>query len=809
MRMFSRLLTGVLTLMMISGAAASAGDYPIRPAPFTQVVFTDSFWAPRLETNRTVTLPHNFRKCEETGRIDNFAKAGGLMTGKFEGIFFNDSDVFKVVEGAAYCLTLHPDPALDAYLDDLIAKFAAAQEPDGYLYTSRTIDPENPQPGSGKERWSHLQHSHELYNVGHMYEAAVAHYLATGKRSFLEIAIKNADLIDHVFGLGKKYAVPGHPEIEIGLSKLYRVTGDERYLRLARFFIDQRGRAEHRELFGEYCQDHKPVVEQDEAVGHAVRGGYLYAGVADVAALTGDAAYIAAIGRIWDNVVAKKLYLTGGIGARRQGEAFGDAYELPNHSAYNETCAAIANALWNHRLFLLHGDAKYLDVLERTLYNGFLSGVGFGGTTYFYPNPLESDGLFAFNHGSASRQPWFDCACCPTNVVRFLPSLPGYVYAQRDNEIYIGLFIASSVRLTLHDQPIVITQETQYPWEGAVRITVSPEAPADFTLCVRIPGWAQNHPVPSDLYRYLEAATEPVALSVNGETTPMHIEKGFARITRRWKTGDTVEVHFPMPIRRVVAHERVAENQGRVALERGPLVYCAEWADNRGRVFNIILPDDAPLAARHVPGLLRGVTVIEGSAKALYRADKGDDIETRNHDFTAIPYYAWAHRGAGEMAVWLARGPEAARVPPRPTLAGRSRPSASHMNPSDTLAALNDQIEPQNSNDHSISRFTWWDHRGTSEWVQYEFPEETEVSAVEVYWFDDTGQGQCRVPKSWRVLYKDGTIWKPVKAKGAYPCERNQFNRAEFAPVRTGALRLQVELQPQFSGGILEWRIPE
>ncbi len=801
---------GALALMMmIAGSAASAGDYPIRPAPFTQVMFRDTFWAPRLETNRTVTLPHNFRKCEETGRIDNFAKAGGLMPGKFEGIFFNDSDVFKVVEGAAYCLSLHPDPALDACLDDLIAKFAAAQEPDGYLYTSRTIDPENPQPGSGRERWSHLQHSHELYNVGHMYEAAVAHYLATGKRNFLDIAIKNADLIGQVFGPGKKYAVPGHQEIEIGLSKLYRVTGDERYLQLARFFIDQRGRAEHRELFGEYCQDHKPVVEQDEAVGHAVRAGYFYAGVADVAALTGDTAYIAAIGRIWDNVVSKKLYITGGIGARRHGEAFGDAYELPNHSAYNETCAAIANVLWNHRLFLLHGDAKYLDVLERTLYNGFLSGVGFDGTTYFYPNPLESDGLYAFNQGRVSRQPWFDCACCPTNVVRFVASLPGYVYAQRDNDIYVGLFIAGSAHMTLHNQPIVITQETQYPWDGAVRITVSPEAVTDFTLCVRIPGWAQGRPLPSDLYHYLDAAAEPIALSVNGEAAPLNIDKGFARITRTWKAGDRVAVQLPMPVRRVLANEQVADNRGRVALERGPLVYCAEWVDNGGRALNIILPDDAPLSARHAPDLLRGITVIEGCAKAIHRADDGGEIEMRDQDFMAIPYYAWAHRGEGEMTVWLARHPNAARVPPRPTLAARSRPSASYMNPSDTLAALNDQVEPKNSNDHSIPRFTWWDRKGTSEWVQYDLAEETEVAAVEVYWFDDTGQGQCRVPKSWRVLHKEANIWKPVNAKGDYPCERDRFNRAEFAPVRTGALRLQVQLQPEFSGGILEWRIPE
>ncbi|MDZ7333408.1 MAG: glycoside hydrolase family 127 protein, partial [candidate division KSB1 bacterium] len=395
-------------------------DYPIKPVPFTDVQVTDQFWQPRMETNRTVTIPYDFKKCEETGRIDNFAKAGGLMEGEFVGIRYNDSDVYKVIEGAAYSLRLYPDPQLEQYLDDLIAKIAAAQEDDGYLYTARTINPAKPPKNAGPERWSYLIHSHELYNVGHMYEAAVAYYQATGKRSLLDVAIKNANLIDSVFGPGKKHDPPGHQEIEIGLTKLYRVTGDERYLKLAKFFLDQRGRYIGRKPYdeyisAEYTQDHKPVIEQDEAVGHAVRAGYMYSGMADVAALTGDQDYIKAIDRIWENVVSKKLYITGGIGARSEGEAFGDNYELPNLEAYNETCAAIANMFWNHRLFLLHGDAKYIDVLERTLYNGFLSGVGLDGNEFFYPNPLESDGRH-------NRSPWFDCACCPVNVVLFLPS---------------------------------------------------------------------------------------------------------------------------------------------------------------------------------------------------------------------------------------------------------------------------------------------------------------------------------------------------------------------------------------------------
>jgi DUF1680 family protein len=391
-------------------------DYPVTPVAFTRVGFADAFWSQRLETNRKVTIPYDFQKCEDTGRVDNFVKATGLMEGSHEGIFFNDSDVFKVIEGASYSLSLHADPDLDAYLDDLIAKIAAAQESDGYLYTARTIDPGAvTAEREGLTRWSNLRVNHELYNVGHMYEAAVAHYQATGKRNFLDIALKNAELIDSVFGPDKKRDVPGHQEVEIGLVKLYRITGEKRYLELAKFFLDERGHARGRELYGNFdnpgvMQDHLPVVEQDEAVGHAVRAVYMYSGMADAAALTGDQAYLEALNALWDNVVAKKLYLTGGIGARHHGEAFGDDYELPNDTAYTETCAAIGNIYWNHRMFLLHGDAKYLDVLERSLYNGFLSGIALSGDRFFYVNPLSFDGETDFNRDdSRERLPWFGC----------------------------------------------------------------------------------------------------------------------------------------------------------------------------------------------------------------------------------------------------------------------------------------------------------------------------------------------------------------------------------------------------------------
>ncbi len=640
-----------ILLILMSCTTSPEKTFQVQQVPFTDVKIGDEFWAPRMETNRRVTIHYDFKKCEETGRINNFAKAGGLIEGKFEGIRYNDSDVYKIVEGASYSLSLHPDPELEKYLDDLIYKIAAAQEDDGYLYTTRTIDPEHPARSAGDTRWSYLIHSHELYNVGHMYEAAVAFYQATGKRLLLDVAIQSADLINSVFGPGKRHDPSGHQEIEIGLAKLYKVTGDEKYLKLAKFFLDQRGRYTKREPYyaygnAEYTQDHKPVVDQDEAVGHAVRAGYMYSGMADVAALTGNIEYIKAIDRIWENVVFKKLYITGGIGARQKGEAFGDNYELPNRTAYNETCAAIANMMWNHRLFLLHGDAKYIDVLERTLYNGFLSGVGMNGEEFFYPNPLESTG----NH---KRSPWFDCACCPVNIVRFLPSLPGYVYGFQDDIVYVNLFIQGTSIIKIKNNTVKLRQDTQYPWEGNIKITVDPDLSKEFAINVRIPGWSQNKPVPSDLYRYINTSQEKAALKINGEKIDIDLNKGFACIRRKWKNGDVIELNLPMPIRKVVSHEKVKDNQGKIALERGPIVYCAEWPDNGGHALNLLVPEKTEFQAIHKSDLLNGVTIFTGKALGLYKNKDDGSIEKREQDFIAIPYYAWAHRGQGEMTVWL------------------------------------------------------------------------------------------------------------------------------------------------------------
>ena len=636
-------------------AVSEQKNYPIAPVSFTEVKVTDEFWASRIETNRKVSIPYCFEKCEETGRIDNFAIAGGLKKGEHQGNYpFDDTDAYKILEGASFSLSVHPDAKLEKYLDELIVKIAAAQEDDGYLYTCRTNDSKKLINWYGKERWVNLPRSHELYNMGHLYEAAVAHYEATGKRSLLDVAIKNADFLDTVFGPGKNTEAPGHQIIEMGLARLYLASGNENYLKLAKFFLDTRGTGGD-----EYNQSHKKVVEQSEAVGHAVRASYMYCGMADVAALTGDNSYMAAIDRIWENVVTKKLYLTGGIGARGGGEAFGKNYELPNGSAYCETCAAIGNVMWNHRMFLFHGDAKYIDVLERTLYNGLISGVSLEGDSFFYPNPLESS-------GQHKRSPWFPCACCPGNMTRFVASVPRYVYATKDDKLYVNLFISNSGKVKMGNNTVRITQQTRYPWDGAVKMTVEPERSAGFAICVRIPGWARNKPVPSDLYSYESRSDDKISIKVNGKTRAVKIAKGFAMIERKWAKGDVIELSLPMPIRRVVSHEAVEADVGKVALERGPIVYCAEWPDNNGNVLNLVLADNTRLTSEYRKDLLGGVTVLRGKADALGYDGNGKSIVKKEQDFTAIPYYAWAHRGSGEMAVWLASNEAAAKPKARP-----------------------------------------------------------------------------------------------------------------------------------------------
>ena len=772
-------------------------DYNVKPVTFNNVRVEDRFWTPRLEASRKVTIPYCFDKCEETGRIRNFEKAAGLAEGKHEGIYFNDSDVYKVMEGAAYSLRVHPETMMRLYLDKLIKIMAGAQWEDGYLFTFYSVPQRQPE-----KLWTNVQSIHEQYCVGHMYEAAVAHYQVTGEKSFLNVAAKNADLICDVFNAGNRTDPPGHQEIEIGLCKLYRATGDGKYLDQAKFFLDQRGRKGNRGsdgnkgLYGGYSQDHIPVTEQRTAVGHSVRAAYLYTGMADVAALTGNMEYVRAIDAIWKDVVDTKLYITGGIGAAGGHEGFGGHYELPNMRAYCETCASIANIFWNHRMFLMHGDAKYIDVLERVLYNAALSGISTEGDRFFYPNPLESTGRH-------SRSAWFGCACCPSNVARFIPSVPGYAYAHKDGDVYVNLFISGEGAIETADNKITLTQQTQYPWEGAVKIGVEPEKSDTFTIYVRIPGWAQNQPVPSDLYKFHSSSREKARLKVNGKRISPSIEGGFARIERKWRKGDTIELDLPMPVRRVIAHENIADDRGKVALQRGPIVFCLEGPDNDGKVLNLVIGDDAKFHTEYRPNLLGGVTVITGKVRTAKRTLEGDVSLAGEKPFTAIPYYAWAHRGEQQMTVWPARKPEAARAEPADTLTYKSKTTASFVHVS--LDAIKDQILPENSGDSSKMQLYFWPHKDTTEWLRFEWDRKHEISSVKVYWFDDSGRGACHLPESWKVLYRNAAgKFKPVKAGTPYSLKKDTFNKVGFNPVKTDAIKIEITLQQKWSAGVQE-----
>ena len=647
----------VLFLSLV--AIGQQRDYPIQAVDFTSVKLTDKFWLPRIEINRTVTIPASFERCESTGRVKNFVMAGDRK-GKFCTRYpFDDTDIYKTIEGASFSLAVHPDRALQHYLDSLIAIIGKAQEADGYLYTARTIDPVNVGPWLGKERWEkEREMSHELYNAGHLYEAAAAHYLATKKRNLLNIALKNADLVCSVFGPDKKHVAPGHEIIEMGLVKLYRITGRKEYLNTAKFFIEERGHYNGYDKKstdpwknGAYWQDDKPVVTMDEAEGHAVRAGYLYSAVADVAALTGDDSLLHAIDKIWNNVVDKKMYVQGGVGSNGDGERYGRNYELPNATAYNETCAAIALMFWNQRMFLLHGDSKYIDVLEKTLYNGLISGIGLDGKSFFYTNAMQVKSSFTHGDMEAQRSGWFECSCCPTNLVRLIPSIPGYMYAQKNDNIFVNLFISSTAQLDTKDNSVQITQQNNYPWDGHLSFAIDPKKTKQFNLLIRIPGWARNIAMPSTLYRFQNASSPAVTIKVNGQAVPYTVENGYAVISRTWKKNDIAEVDLPMEIKRVVANENLKEDIGKVVLQRGPIIYCAEGIDNNGRAANIIIPGNSTFTTEYVPGMLNGITILKSDVPKVLV--KNEEVSTVRSSFTAIPYYAWANRGKNEMMVWF------------------------------------------------------------------------------------------------------------------------------------------------------------
>lgn len=791
-----------------SGAQTKGSHgYPITPVPFTKVKVTDSFWGQRLKASRDVTIPLAFSKCEETGRYTNFEKAANPSDSyEVKGYSFDDTDVYKTIEGASYSLQTYPDKKLVHYIDSVLDIVAKAQEKDGYLYTSRTMNPKHPHEWAGDKRWSKVEDlSHEFYNLGHMVEGAVAHFQATGSRKFLDIACRYADCVCREIGTkpGQVCVVPGHQIAEMALCKLYVLTGEQRYLDQAKFFLDYRGKTT---IKTEYSQSHKPVVEQDEAVGHAVRAAYMYAGMADVAALTGDKSYINAIDNIWNNIVEKKLYITGGIGATNNGEAFGKNYELPNMSAYCETCAAIGNVYVNYRLFLLHGESKYYDVLERSLYNGLISGVSLDGGGFFYPNPLES-------MGQHQRQPWFGCACCPSNIARFIPSLPGYVYAVNKRDVYVNLFMSNTSQLSVAGKGITLEQQTQYPWDGDIAIKVAANKAGQWAMKLRIPGWVRNEVVPSNLYEFTDNLRPQYNITVNGNAVNGKLtDDGYFTIDRKWKKGDVVRVHFDMDPRTVRANNNVEADRGFVAIERGPIVYCAEWPDNDFDIMGALVNqspkmtvEDGTLHAKDKKVADYYIKVIKTDAQLL-SFDKQGRLNTKDVKLSLIPYYAWCHRGSGKMRVWLSQDLSSSRPEQPATLASLSKVTAS--TPAASLSAVNDRLVPKDGTDRSMPYYHWWPKQGVTEWIAYEFPEASTVQSSTVYWYDDGPWGGCRVPKAWRIFFKnDNGEWQSVSGADKYPTAKGSACTVNFEPVKTKAIKIEIDLPSDNSAGLFEWSV--
>ena len=809
----------------VSPSGRQVGLHSITEVPFTQVRLNDAFWVPRIEVNRTVSIPSAFRECEKNGRFDNFLLAAinngavpssqGETAGTLEhrGDFsFDDTDPYKIIEGASYALAVKYDAKLDHYLDSVINLIALAQEPDGYLTTCVTNKCYRLSGWWGRSKWEKIN-SHELYNSGHLIESAVAHYRATGKKSFLNVAIKNADLVCSTFGPneGQIHRPGGHPIIEMALCKLYKVTGNKRYLEGARYFVEETGRCTDGHAPSMYSQDHLPILQQQEIVGHAVRAGYLYSGVADVAALTADTAYFHALERIWQNMSGKKLFITGGIGSRAQGEGFGPNYELNSHTAYCETCAAIANVYWNYRMFLATGESKYIDVVERALYNNVLSGVSLSGDKFFYDNPLESD-------GEHERQRWFGCACCPGNVTRFIASVPGYMYAvdngahgNNGSTIYVNLYAQGTAKVG----SVELEQATQYPWDGKIQIKVV-KGGGKFALKLRLPGWLKAAPIGNDnLYTYLDRPAN-YSISINGRALYPEIYD-YITLDRKWKKGDVVELNLPMNVRRIVANDNVEDLRGRVALERGPIVYCIEAGDQSNRsVFNLYLPNEEHHAfqTHFEPSLLGGITVIDTKARQVNL-----DGDVKEVDMRAIPYAVWNNSGRQQMEVWIASCPQATRPTPLHTLASKAQTFANRgpiqndapeTAPADAWAGgTNDQWEPKRSSDTSKPYHYWWLKRGTQEAISYRWDEPQSVSNVQVYWLDfDHYDGDFRVPASWTLYYEtaDGQ-WREVEDHEPYTVLRDCYNSVSFRPVKTKSLKIVAQLQKGQSGGVLEWKV--
>ena len=785
-------LTVIISMLLLSACQKSTEkDYPIQGVNFADIKLTDEFWTYMINRNKEVTLPYILDK------LDPANHPGG-------------SGLSKVLEGISYYIMMGNNKELENLADTLISYIKATQQEDGDLGRRRS----NPDgtPLSDSLRWMGIDDFGEvggspyLYGSGHMYEAAAAHYLATGKTSFLDIAEKNAQLILSVFGPDKLQCYPSHPEIELALIKLYRATGKKEYLELSKFFLDARG-----PNGTEYSQSHKKIIDQKEAIGHAVRALYLYSGISDIVALTGDKDYELANNAIWKSVVDSKLYITGGLGAYADHEAFGEPYYLPNVTSYNETCASIANVFWNYRMFLLYGQAEYIDILERTLYNSLLDGVSISGDRFFYPNALES-------HGQYQRASWYGVPCCLSNIIRFMPQVPGYIYAKKDNNIYVNLFMSNTCKINIPAGTVGIVQETAYPWEGKVKLTINPEANEEFNLMVRIPGWAKNKPVPSDLYHFSNESTQDVSLTVNGSPCKYTIKNGYALINHKWLAGDVIELELPMDVRKVMANKKVENLRGRMAVERGPIVYCLEGPDNKDiSIHNLMIDKDAKFELKENHELPYNCYELTTTGSDYKETGNSEKITITEHKVTAIPYYLWANRGPSDMLVWIPSTDSVVSAEPyhAPSIASTSKIISSYD--TTTLSSINDRfIIPYHQN-IPISNYYRWPMDDKNQWVQYKFKNPETVSSVQVYWYDNEPSTMttwyndipwtcCRVPESWQLFYltQNGT-WKAVKALNEYGTEKYKFNKLRFEPVNTTSLKMTVKRHSTCASGIIEW----
>jgi len=769
--------------------------YPINTVSFTSILMADSFWLPRINMIHDVTIPHALT--QSANRIMNFSIAAGLETGSFQSQYpFDDSDVYKIIEAASYSLYYNPDPALERKIDSIITIIGLAQEPDGYLYTARkfsTFPPGFPTSWLGATRWEKENDlSHETYNLGHLFEAACAYYQATGKDNLLQIAIKAADLLDVTFGWGKLETYPGHQIVEVGLARLYRLTGDKRYLDLAKFFLDVRGPGGP-----EYSQAHLKVTDQTKAVGHSVRAAYMYAGMADIAALLDDDSYITAIDKIWEDIVTKKIYVTGGIGASGGNEGFSDDYNLPNSSAYCETCASIGNIYMNHRLFLLTGDSRYIDVLERTLYNSLLSGISLSGDRFFYPNRLSSG-------GTTTRSVWFGCACCPPNIAKLIPSVPGYIYAHKSDTLYVNLYMSDTARFVFNGEDLQVIQSTGYPWDGNVDIEVNPGSDKDFTMMVRIPGWARNEAIYGNLYQFADTSDKVASISINGQATSPDLKNGYAVIKRTWKPGDKLSLNMPMEPRKLLANEQIIDDRNKFAVQRGPVVFCAEGPDNSATFDTYKYLKSATLSSHFDPDLLGGTQVV--------KLDQEKGTEVTDDDVTLIPYSYWSNRGAARMQVWLSFTRSVVYPDSLILIEGSDYATTNYVSTWEDLNSIYDLYDPVTSSDKGPGAFGNWasDRRtvGAWNWVQYNFQEVRTIGSSEVYWWRD-GAG-INIPDSSFLSYFDETQGKHVKIASTMKWGTNiladQYNKEVFSPVQTREIRLNF-FDRTMAQGILEWKV--